>query len=69
MNLPYIPIETGYESYGEVVSIGENVRKLKVGDRVIAFYGHKDFNIVKENEIILVPKDINCRDALLTILS
>lgn len=67
-NPPY-PYQTGYESFGEVVSIGDSVRKLKVGDNVLAFYGHKDFEIVKENQAICVPKDMDCKDALLTILS
>lgn len=66
---PVYPMETGYESYGEIAAAGEKIRNLKVGDRVLAFYGHKSFDVAKENEVIRVPEDIDCRDALLTILS
>ncbi|CDQ39967.1 alcohol dehydrogenase catalytic domain-containing protein [Virgibacillus salexigens] len=66
---PKYPKNTGYENYGEVISIGANVQSLQIGDRVIAFYGHKDFSIAKENNVIPVPKDTPCSPALLTILS
>lgn len=66
---PHYPKETGYESYGEIIEIGEEVNTLKIGDRVIAFYGHKNYEIVMSQETILVPKGIHCTDALLTILS
>ncbi|WP_440896700.1 alcohol dehydrogenase catalytic domain-containing protein [Amphibacillus sp. Q70] len=65
----HYPKETGYESYGEVVEIGSKVSMLNIGDRVVAFYGHKDYEIVKENEAIVVPKDIHYSEGLLTILS
>ncbi|MBN6205308.1 zinc-binding alcohol dehydrogenase [Ralstonia pickettii] len=66
---PYYPKETGYESYGEIMEVGEAVETLKAGDRVIAFYGHKDYEIIKSQTAIPAPKDIHHSDALLTILS
>jgi alcohol dehydrogenase len=66
---PRYPKETGYESYGEVIEVGEEVETIKLGDRVVAFYGHKDYGVVKAHKVILVPKDIHYSDALLTILS
>lgn len=65
----HYPKETGYENYGEVVEIGSEVSMLNIGDRVVAFYGHKDYEIIKENEAIVVPKDIHYSEALFTILS
>jgi alcohol dehydrogenase len=66
---PYYPKETGYESYGEVVGVGDEVKTLKIGDRVVAFYGHKDYGVIKEHKAIPVPKEIHHSDALLIILS
>ncbi|PFA66479.1 alcohol dehydrogenase [Bacillus sp. AFS015802] len=66
---PSYPKETGYESYGEVMAKGEAVKGFTIGDRVVAFYGHKDYGIVKENKAIFVPKEVDYRDALLVILS
>ncbi|WP_078380723.1 alcohol dehydrogenase catalytic domain-containing protein [Sutcliffiella halmapala] len=66
---PHYPKETGYESYGEIVAIGEAVEALKIGDRIVAFYGHKDYGIIKADKAIKVPNGIHYSDALLTILS
>lgn len=66
---PKYPKETGYESYGEVIEVGENVSSINVGDRLVAFYGHSDYGIIEANKAILVPKDIHYSYALLTILS
>lgn len=66
---PNYPKETGYESYGEIIGIGNEVKSFKNGDRVVAFYGHKDYGVIKAHKAIPVPKGINHSDALLTILS
>ncbi|RDI36438.1 alcohol dehydrogenase catalytic domain-containing protein [Falsibacillus pallidus] len=66
---PVYPKETGYENYGEVIRVGNEVSSFKAGDRVVASFGHKDYGIVKECKAISVPKDIHYSDALLAILS
>ena len=66
---PAYPKETGYESYGEIIGVGDAVENFNMGDRVVAFYGHKDYGIVNERKAIFVPKDIQYKDALLVILS
>src|SRR5215469_1600701 len=38
---PHYPRMTGYESVGRVVWCGAEVRDIKVGDRAVAFYGHR----------------------------
>lgn len=65
----HYPLETGYESYGEVIAIGDAVQIVKPGDRVISFYGHRDQAIVPDSKIIPVPSHISAREALLLILS
>ncbi|MBN8192530.1 alcohol dehydrogenase [Bacillus sp. NTK074B] len=68
-HVPSYPKETGYESYGEVIATGETVKGFNIGDRAVAFFGHKDYGIVKESKAIFVPKGIQHQDALLVILS
>lgn len=63
------PMMTGYESYGEVVQIGEAVTRHGVGDRVFAPYGHRTQAVVHEDKAIAVPRDISPSIALLGILS
>ncbi|MCY1690892.1 hypothetical protein OVA29_09620 [Exiguobacterium sp. SL14] len=65
----HYPLETGYESYGEVMAVGDAVQIVKPCDRVISFYGHRDQAIVPDSKIIPVPSHISAREALLLILS
>jgi alcohol dehydrogenase len=68
-DLPGYPYMTGYESVGAVIACGSQVKKLHVGQRVVAFYGHRTHAIVSEHKAIPVPDDISDALALLTILS
>ncbi|MFL5627953.1 MAG: alcohol dehydrogenase catalytic domain-containing protein [Ktedonobacteraceae bacterium] len=66
---PRYPHMTGYESIGTVAACGSQVKRLHVGQRVVAFYGHRTCAIVPESKAIVVPDDISDALALLTILS
>lgn len=66
---PIYPRKTGYESYGEVIQVGNKVTNLNVGDRVVSFYGHETIGIVKGDKVIRVPSYITPKVALLSILS
>ncbi|MES5919457.1 alcohol dehydrogenase catalytic domain-containing protein [Bacillus cereus group sp. RP37] len=66
---PMYPRKTGYESYGEVIQVGNKVTNLNVGDRVVSFYGHETIGIVKGDKVIRVPSYITPKVALLSILS
>ncbi|MED1559896.1 alcohol dehydrogenase catalytic domain-containing protein [Bacillus paramycoides] len=66
---PLYPKETGYESYGEVVQVGNKVTNLNVGDKVVSFYGHQTLGVVKSHKVIRVPNYIKPKTALLSILS
>ena len=63
------PRMTGYESVGTVIARGVDVQRLKVGDRVVAFYGHSTHCLVPENKAIPVPGGISDALALLVILT
>ena len=53
---PEFPFAPGAEAAGEIVSIGDNVKKFKIGQRVIAMTGHGAFaEIVKTPEKKLIP--------------
>ena len=63
------PRMTGYESVGVVIACGSAVQRLQVGNRVIAFYGHRTHGIVSEAKAIAVPGDVPDAIALLAILT
>src|SRR5437868_8785658 len=52
------PRMTGYESVGTVIACGTEIQRLKVGDRAVAFYGHRTHGIVAEDKAILVSNGI-----------
>ncbi|WP_199614549.1 alcohol dehydrogenase catalytic domain-containing protein [Paenibacillus alkalitolerans] len=66
---PIYPRKMGYESYGEVIETGANVKSFSIGDRVVASYGQKTIGVAKETNAIPIPKHIHFASALLTILS
>ena len=67
--LAYYPRMTGYESAGIVIARGPAVQRFEVGDRAVAFYGHREFGIVSEVKAIKVPGGVSDAIALLAILT
>jgi alcohol dehydrogenase len=63
------PVMTGYESLGRVMAVGKEVTGLELGNRVVAFYGHRSHALVNANHAIKVPASISDKIALLSILS
>jgi threonine dehydrogenase-like Zn-dependent dehydrogenase len=63
------PRMTGYESVGRVVACGSAVTRLRLGDRVVAFYGHRTHGVISEAKAIPVPDEISDALALLAILT
>jgi alcohol dehydrogenase len=63
------PRMTGYESAGVIFGIGSHVQRFRVGDRVIAFYGHRTHAIITESTSIAVPDNVPDALALLSILT
>lgn len=47
------PRMTGYESVGRVVARGAAARPLRVGERVVAPYGHRTHGIVPQEKAIV----------------
>jgi alcohol dehydrogenase len=66
---PHYPKMTGYESIGRIIACGSAIQRLHVGDRIVAFYGHRTHAIVPEAKAIVVPDGISDAVALLSILT
>ncbi|HEX6483514.1 MAG TPA: zinc-binding dehydrogenase [Ktedonobacteraceae bacterium] len=65
----YYPRMTGYESGGVVIDRGSAIRRFQVGDRAVAFYGHREYGIVPEAKALKVPDGVSEEVALLVILT
>ena len=64
------PWAEGYSSVGIITEVGANVRKYKVGDRVLVYHGfHAEYNKVKESALTLVPDGVDPKDAALVIIA
>lgn len=63
------PRMTGYESIGSVIGHGERVREPAIGERVVAFYGHRTHALVPASKAIRVPEGVSDALALLAILT
>lgn len=63
------PRNMGYESVGVVVECGSAVQRVRRGDSVVAFYGHRTHAVVPETRVIVVPDGIFDMLAILSILT
>lgn len=67
----YFPRYPGYNSAGVVVKVGDAVSSVKLGDRVVVFWGfHKDFNIVPESQVIKIEDDnVSFKTAAMSLIA
>lgn len=63
------PKMTGYESYGRITSVGQQVPEQLIGEKVLAHYGHRTHAILPLQDVILVPSRVPPPTALLAILT
>src|SRR5947209_3618603 len=66
---PRYPRMLGYESVGLVRECGSEVHRVRPGDRVVSFYGHRTHAVVPEAKVIVVPDGISDALAVLVILT
>ncbi len=68
---PSFPVALGYCGVGHVTEIGEQVKKVAVGDRVLVYHGiHTEYNIVPESDVTKVENDeIDSLDAAFVIIA
>ena len=57
------PFYPGYSLVGEVEAVGEDVKNVKVGDRVVAREGHASHHVLSESQCSPIPAAVNSQDA------
>lgn len=69
-NVPF-PRECGYSSAGEVIKVGANVKKVKVGDRVVVYWGkHMNYNVVPEDNVVKIENGkLSYEDAAMSFIA
>tara|TARA_A100001015_G_scaffold318888_1_gene440119 strand:+ start:3666 stop:5810 length:2145 start_codon:yes stop_codon:yes gene_type:complete len=63
------PLPLGYSNVGTIIEIGEDVRNLKVGDRIVSNAPHAEFASVVENLCCRVPSTVSVETAVFTVVS
>lgn len=64
------PRYCGYSSAGVVVATGGLVTKVKVGDRVVVYWGqHINYNIVPEEQVVKIPDGVSFSEAAISFIS
>ena len=65
------PRYSGYNSAGTVIAVGSAVTKVKVGDRVVVYWGlHQGINIVNQNNVVKIEDDcISFETAAMSFIS
>jgi alcohol dehydrogenase len=63
------PRGVGYESLGVVKVCGAAVARVRRGERVVAFFGHRTHAVVPESRVIVVPDGLSDALAILSILT
>ena len=68
--VPAFPRYCGYAAAGEVIAIGSNVTKCKVGDRVVvAWSSHTNINVKDQGNIAIIPDNVSYSEASPTLIS
>ena len=64
------PRTVGYSTAGKVVAVGEKVKQVCVGDKVIVCWGkHKKHLTVKEDRVIKIPNEVSTKEACMSLIS
>ena len=65
------PMSLGYCGVGRVTEIGEQVKKVSIGDRTLVYHGiHTEYNIVPESDVTKVDdENIDSLDAAFVIIA
>ncbi len=57
------PFKTGYCWVGQVIQVGSEVTKVKVGDRVASRQQHASHHVLDQNHVIPIPDCVSSEDA------
>lgn len=62
------PLSLGYCNAGEVIGVGEEVKTVKVGDRVISNGPHAEIVSVPKNLVAKIPENVSYEEASFTVI-
>jgi len=64
------PKYLGYSSAGTVIHVGASVSSVKIGDRVVVYWGHhKNYNIVPESQVVKIPDGVDFNSAAIAFIT
>ena len=64
------PRSVGYSSAGEVVEVGDGVKSVAIGDRVVVYWGkHKTYNTMPEGNLVKIPDGIGLDAAAISFIA
>lgn len=65
------PKVLGYNCAGEVLAVGAEVKSVKAGDRVVAYWSHhRNYNLVPESQVVKIEDEsISYRDAAASFIA
>ena len=64
------PRMVGYSGAGVIVEVGEGVEGVKIGDRVIVFWGtHKKYLTVRAKNVVKLPDEVSLAEASMAFIS
>ena len=67
---PIFPRASGYNNAGIIVKVGKAVQSVKVGDRVVAYWGlHQNYRVTQENMVVKIPDGVSLQDGALSFIS
>jgi len=58
------PLQYGYSLVGKIISKGNQVSDLEIGQLVFAFHAHEEKFVIKADELRSIPKDVSPEDAV-----
>ena len=67
---PIFPRTVGYSAAGTVTAVGEGVKDLAPGDRVMVFWGkHRKHITISQNNVIKIPDGVSLEEASLALIA
>lgn len=68
--VPEFPRMLGYSASGRIVETGDEVNDLKVGDRVVVYWGkHKKHITVKRENVVKIPDEVSMQNAAMAFIA
>lgn len=58
------PFQPGYATVARIMKAGKNIRRGKIGDKVVARVPHASHHVVKEEQVTLVPDTVADEEAV-----